>query len=249
MKFVNELSYERYCLLSEEDKRIYDYEHPKNEGVRQPIISTNIINEEYEQHVKEATCIVAEDMKYLIREIGAEEYMIEELGNDYGVMLESIANDIIRQRMPLNEVEGKDFTWWTDCGWLGKLALGGLFALITLLAALIRKGLDKLAIEKLKAYMNKLVELTDDGVQKKKPWYSFFIKSDNIGEHNKTCLRTIQETYDRKMTDAVILNAKACGMLPSKDDGSYLTSHRVPSNGCGLYDFKKNVIDQLGIKN
>jgi hypothetical protein len=65
------------------------------------------------------------------------------------------------------------------------------------------KGKDRLAMKKLKQYMNKLVELIDQGVNKKRPWYSFLMiskkKRQNNGDYNKACFRTIQETAERNM--------------------------------------------------
>lgn len=46
-------------------------------------------------------------------------------------------------------------------GWLGTMAAAGLGMLGTGIAYLITAGKDKLAMEKLKYYMNRLVELTD----------------------------------------------------------------------------------------
>jgi len=45
--------------------------------------------------------------------------------------------------------------------WFGKLAAGLLTGLLGLIAWLIMKGKDRLAMKKLKQYMNKLVELID----------------------------------------------------------------------------------------
>ena len=49
--------------------------------------------------------------------------------------------------------------------------------LLAVVAWLMMKGKDRLAMKKLKQYMNKLVELVDQGVNKKKPWYAFLIPS------------------------------------------------------------------------
>jgi len=87
--------------------------------------------------------------------------------------------------------------------WIGKLAAGLLTGLIGLVAWLFMKGKDRLALKKLKQYMNKLVELIDMGVNKKRPWYSFLMLSkknrQNTGDYNKACFRTIQETAERNM--------------------------------------------------
>jgi len=53
-------------------------------------------------------------------------------------------------------------------GWLGKLAGSLLTGIFGGMVALIMAGKTKAAVQSLENYMNKLVELTDDGVHKKK---------------------------------------------------------------------------------
>jgi hypothetical protein len=80
----------------------------------------------------------------------------------------------------LNEASYVPADYWLDgikLGWLGKLTAGLLTGLIGLVAWLLMKGKDRLAMVQLKKYMNKIVELVDSGVHKKRPWYSFLIPS------------------------------------------------------------------------
>ena len=126
--------------------------------------------------------------KELIEEVGIDEY-----NNIKKQIFEYISND--PDLKSLNEAEGHASDWWIDCSWIVKLSAGLLTGLLGIIAWLFMKGKDRLAMAKLKQYMNKLVELTDQGVNKKRPWYSFLMpgrkNKQNIGDYNKACFRTI----------------------------------------------------------
>ena len=90
--------------------------------------------------------------KELIEEVGLEEY-----NNIKKQIFEYIMND--PELNALNEAEGHAADWWVDCSWIVKLSAGLLTGLLGIIAWLIMKGKDRLAMAKLKQYMNKLVEL------------------------------------------------------------------------------------------
>lgn len=181
MKFPNKLSKERLSLLSKEDLEIYKFEHsglcPKpiyeNDidefGISIDEIADEAINaEEFDKTEKEELQSILDEVlfeseldqlfdKELIEELGEEEYMNIKKG-----IFEYIQND--PDLKSLNEAEGHSADWFIDCSWIVKLSAGLLTGLLGIVAYLMMKGKDRLAMVKLKQYMNKLVELTDQGV-------------------------------------------------------------------------------------
>ena len=245
MKFPHELSKERLSLLSPEDKRIYEMEHSglySFEDVQ--------LNDNYEYIVEDAQIRKQMDKflfdtefdnmfdKEIIEAVGEEEYM-----NIKKNIFEFIENDPEMQG-ELFEAPGHSADWWMDfkMSWFGKLAAGLLTGLLGLIAWLIMKGKDRLAMKKLKQYMNKLVELIDQGVNKKRPWYSFLMISKkarkNTGDYNKACLRTIQETAERNMACLYTQCIHNLGFLsPNLTDFRGITSGMMPDPDSGLSHF------------
>ena len=245
MKFPHKLSKERLSLLSPEDKRIYEMEHSglySFEDVQ--------LNDNYEYIVEDAQIRKQMDKflfdtefdnmfdKEIIEAVGEEEYM-----NIKKNIFEFIENDPEMQG-ELFEAPGHSADWWMDfkMSWFGKLAAGLLTGLLGLIAWLIMKGKDRLAMKKLKQYMNKLVELIDQGVNKKRPWYSFLMISKkarkNTGDYNKECLRTIQETAERNMACLYTQCIHNLGFLsPNLTDFRGITSGMMPDPDSGLSHF------------
>lgn len=90
---------------------------------------------------------------------------------------------------------------------IGKYIAAGLAALGTGIFALLVAGKDYIAIQKLKIFMNKVVEIIDMGTQKRKEWYSFMFSKksqQNMGEYNNACFRNLQENAERSICDAVM---------------------------------------------
>lgn len=149
---------------------------------------------------------------------------------------------------------GYDCTEWIrglapKVGWLGKLVGAGLTALGMGLGYLITVGKDKLAMKKLKKYMNRLVEVTDQGVHKKRPWYTVLLPRNskaykNTGEYNTGCFRSIQENVDRDICVNVMVGAKKLGFFNEGQMMSMVSGGR-PQEGGGIMAFKTNVIDKL----
>lgn len=156
-------------------------------------------------------------------------------------------------QLAVNEgAEGLDNMAWTrdiKLGWLGALAAAGLTGLGTGLAALITAGKDKIAMWKLKRYMNRLVEIIDQGILKKRSFFSFLMpkkKSKFMGERNLACLRSIQEMADRNMTTGVMSAAHKLGFF---GQGSMMNiqSGGTPQHGGGLDAFQRNVLSKFNI--
>ena len=173
--------------------------------------------------------------KELIAEVGLDEY-----NNIKKNIFEYVMND--PDLHSLNEAEGHSADWWMDCSWILKLSAGLLTGLLGIIAWLFMKGKDRLAMMKLKQYMNKLVELTDSGVNKKRPWYSFLLpgrkNKQNTGDYNKACFRTIQETAERNMACLYTQCIHRLGFLsPSLTNFNSITSGDEPTADSGLGQF------------
>lgn len=173
--------------------------------------------------------------KELIAEVGLDEY-----NNIKKNIFEYIMND--PDLHTLNEAEGHAADWWMNCSWILKLSAGLLTGLLGIIAWLFMKGKDRLAMMKLKQYMNKLVELTDSGVNKKRPWYSFLLlgrkNKQNTGDYNKSCFRTIQETAERNMACLYTQCIHRLGFLsPSLTNFNSITSGGMPPEDSGLGNF------------
>lgn len=245
MKFPYELSKERISLLSPEDKQIYEFEHSglcsdmlglvENVGVIEEDAQIRKIMDQY-LFESEFDSLFDKD---IIEAVGEDEYM-----NIKKNLYEFIENDP-EMKGELFEAPGHAADWWMDfkVGWIGKLAAGLLTGLVGLVAWLIMKGKDRLAMVKLKQYMNKLVELIDMGVNKKRPWYSFLMlskkKRQNTGDYNKACFRTIQETAERNMACLYTQCIHNLGFLnPGITDFRGITSGMLPEDGSGLGNFR-----------
>lgn len=261
IKFPYELSKERQSLLSKEDKKIYEYEHsglcPEMNKLIELNYDINLYNSLYENSESDNGVISAELFEDQFDELFDKELIdivgIQEYNRIKKSLYEYILND--PELKPIYEAQGTDHTFWIPgLGWLGKLCGGLLTGLVGLLAWLFMKGMDRLAMKKLKEYMNKLVELTDQGVHKKKPWYAFLIPgSKNVGEYSKGCFRTIQETAERNMACLYTQVIQNLGFLsPSISNFSKITSGDTPpkNSGLGMFNDKANEITEelYGVK-
>lgn len=241
MRFPKKLSRERYSLLSEEDKKIYDYEHSGLMPITEQSVyeaseldEDNSANNLDESYIYEYFDSFFDEDKTLRKELGEDEY------NELKENLLLYIKENTTKYSQLNEATAD---YWLDglkLGWLGKLSAGLLTGLVGLIAWLIMKGKDKLAMIQLKKYMNKLVELTDSGVNKKRPWYSFLMgKKKNTGDYDKACFRTIQETAERNLACLYTQTIHSLGFFaPGRTSFSDITSRFVPENGSGLANFE-----------
>lgn len=274
MKFPYKLSKERLSLLSKEDRAIYEYEHSSYAQLEREMLKSNNSNRliDLEQSsYKDNDDLVQTDEEFSEEELddfyeAFNEVLFEQLDEllendlkelypeeDYQEMRATIlevANKAFKESDSLNEAEGHSSDWWLDCSWIVKIAGASLAGLAGIIASLIMAGKDKLAMEKLKRYMNRLVELTDQGVNKKKPWYSFLMPSkikNNMGEQNKMCFRNIYETAERNIACATIDACVTSGMI-NPEHVLQITTGEGPQEGSGLDLFKKNIIDKIDIQ-
>lgn len=139
----------------------------------------------------------------------------------------------IEESYRLNEGDkpnpGHDPSYWIpNLGWLGGLAAAGLAALLAAIGKLLAAGKQQIAILLLRRYMKKLVELTDDGIKKKRfLWH----------ERNRTCLRSLQENCETVPIVCTLSAAKAMGMIENPDNLDQLG---------GLTKFK-DIVQQIGM--
>lgn len=254
MKFPYELSYERLSLLTEEDRKIYEMEHSGLYNLETKIVpNVGFINEDAEvRKILDKQLFETEFDSLLDKEIieavGIQEYI--KIKNN---LFDFIENDPELQDA-LFEAPGHAADWWLPEGlklkWLGKLAAGLLTGLLGIAAWLFMKGKDRLAMKKLKQYMNRLVELIDMGINKKRPWYSFLMASkknrNNTGDFNKACFRTIQETAERNMACLYTQCIHNLGFLsPDLTDFRGITSGLAPMENSGLDNFKNAIVGNV----
>lgn len=266
MKFPKKLSKERLSLLSKEDLEIYKYEHsgicPKpiyeeieDEFTPYDIADEAISAEDYDTDEKDQLQQILDEVLFesemdqlfdnaLIEELGIDEY-----NNIKKNIFEYIQND--PDLKSLNEAEGHSSDWFIDCSWIIKLSAGLLTGLLGIVAWLMMKGKDRLAMVKLKQYMNKLVELTDQGVHKRKPWYSFLFsgsRKKHTGEYSKACFRTIQETAERNMACLYSKCVHDLGFLsPDMTSFNQLDNYSQPMPGSGLDLFHTQILNKINI--
>ena len=159
---------------------------------------------------------------------------------------EMIENDNY-SNMILNEgTPGHDITYWIpgiNLGWLGRLSLGILSAGAAGLVGLFLAGKDKVAAKKLEKYMNKLVELTDSGVYKKKSFLSFFGKGKMSGDQSFPCFRSAQEIAERTIAKDTLLMGKTTGILGGNGMDDAINGQM--SGGMSL--FNERVVEPLKI--
>ena len=186
-KFPKVLSPERLSLLSAEDRKIYEQEHAA--GRTHGIFDTDHlapIFEDVDQSYDDMGDSPAFDLG-----IDEDALVEEELRRVYDELFSDIISEddffasadelneafqkadagltpLNESASPLNEgAEGLDCMAWLrgiKLGWLGKIAMAGLAALGTGIAALLIAGKDKLAMIRLKKYMNRIVEIMDQGI-------------------------------------------------------------------------------------
>ena len=148
---------------------------------------------------------------------------------------------------------GKDMTFWmNDMGWLGKLAGGLLTGVVGMMVAAIMAGKDKMAMKQLETYMNKMVEMVDNGVHKKKSLLGkimgslgFGDRDEYDGDQSKACFRTIQENYLKEIACNGMVLMKNMGFL---SDNCSTAISEVETNRfgkAGLGRFQEFVMDPI----
>ena len=272
MKFPYNLSQDRLTLLSEEDLRTYQYEHSPFYSYTDKVAAVtayrnrhnyymNMINEdhEYDDMVESekselATSLTQVEANMIMNEIYGmihplikEGLTSDELNVVYDTLVENINQNIkesVNNKMVLNEdVPGRDLGFWLpNLGWLGKLSLSILGTGVAGLIGLFMAGKDKAAARALEKYMNRLVELTDSGVFKKKSFLSFFGKGKMRGDQSQACFRACQEIAERTIAKDVLIMGKAAGLLSGNGmDDAISAAH----NGGIWQIFVPNIADSL----
>lgn len=271
MKFPYTLSKDRLSLLSEEDRRLYEYEHSPYYSYEDKVLCVNAfrkarhwymeliesdeefkkLNESEKSEMSdalvriEASRIIDEVYNLVYPDI-ADELTEKEHEELKSILAESVYKLAEADKLkPLNEdTPGHDMTFWIPgLGWLGKLAGGLLSFGLAGIIGLIMAGKDKAAAKALEKYMNKLVETTDNGLYKKKSFFSWFSrdKTKFTGDQSYSCFRSIQEMYERKICTNTLVAGKAAGYFGSNP----LQDAASQTLGGGLKDFKKNVVDGI----
>lgn len=249
MKFPKKLSPERLSLLTLEDRKIYE-----DEWRNAP--QTSILDgpATFDSDKIDDKKIIREELKTVY-----DEFVYDTVDKQEYQKFISENRDIFyfneNAQLAVNEGvagEGYDALYWTKnlkLGWLGGLLAAGLTGLATGIAALITAGKDTLAMWKLKRYMNRIVEIIDQGILKKRSFFSFLMpkkKSQFMGERNLACLRSIQEMADRNMTVSVMSAAHKLGFF-GEGDMMNIPSGGTPQSGGGLDAFRKNVLSKFNI--
>lgn len=271
MKFPYTLSNDRLSLLSEEDRELYEYEHSPYYSYEDKLICVNAFRKakgrymeliESDEEFRNLTSLEKTELSESLTKLEAsrivdEVYNIvypeiaDVLTKEEDEKLREILNETVfklvenEKFQPLNEdTPGHDLTFWIPgLGWLGKLAGGLLTAGLAGIIGLIMAGKDKAAAKALERYMNRLVETTDNGLYKKKSFFSWFSrdKTKFKGDQSYSCFRAIQEIFERKICTNTLVAGKAAGYF-GKDAVSDAAMGNL--NG-GLKDFKQNVVDKI----
>lgn len=254
MRFPKELSAERLSLLSPEERAIYEQEH-----IQKPY-KNNIIQESGIEELFKDNPIEFEEIDYdTAKEIydSVCEDTMSDITDKNDELYSDFTNDIYenlcKDNLIFEGAEGWDAGYWIQGffpKWFGPLIGAGLAGLGTGIYGLLVLGKDKIAIAKLKNYMNQIVEIVDQGILKRRPWYSFFIpfksKRNFVGEYNFGCLRSIQEMADRAMCNGCMQAAHKLGFFATGNMMS-ISNADQPQIGSGLDEFKENVIGQLNV--
>lgn len=166
-----------------------------------------------------------------------EETINEAIDNCREEVVESL--QAYKRRMVLNEGKdpinegdspnpGRDPSYWIpNLGWLGGLVMAGLAAILGLIGKALAAGKQQIAILLLRRYMKKLVELTDDGIKKRRFLWS---------ERNRTCFRTLQEGAELQCYMSALSDAKAFGLVYKDGKNDSLG---------GIEDFQNNIANNL----
>ena len=181
----------------------------------------------------------------------ATEY-IKEFMTNFNEMSQNTLNEANIINEDLGDTQGPDMTYWMT-------GLGGIFGgFFGIVIALIMRGKTKMAIRMLENSMNKIVEKVDDGVNKGKgrglwarikttigKWFGKDKSSENEGEQNTICLRTLQENFQADTATKAMVFCKKMGILPD-DWNSAMAALRA--NDCrsgSLNNFRTSIVDPV----
>lgn len=205
MKYPERLSPERLFFLNKEERAIYESEWAGRSVETCTIVTESDNNDEY----------VHEQVDSIYKDL-FDDIINETQYNEFKKLLDEeikYFNEITQ--LSVNEgAEGLDHMAWLrgiNVKGFGKLFLAGLGLLGTGIALLATNIRDKIAMIKLKSFMNKMTEIVDQGIKKKRSFLSKMFNWKWRGEHNVACFRFIQEAADRNMALGVMQAAKKLG--------------------------------------
>ena len=238
MKYPERLSPERLFFLNKEERAIYESEWAGRSVETCNVVMKSDTNDEYvHEHVDSIYKDLFDDI------INETQY------NEFKKLLDEeikYFNEITQ--LSVNEgAEGLDHMAWLrgiNVKGFGKLFLAGLGLLGTGIALLATNIRDKIAMIKLKSFMNKMTEIVDQGIKKKRSFLSKMFNWKWRGEHNVACFRFIQEAADRNMALSVMQAAKKLGYF-APGQMQNIASGSNPQDGGGLSDFNNNVLSKL----
>lgn len=261
MKFPKKLSKERLSLLSENDRLLYENEHkyddmPKSvldemfDSASIDLNETNL-SEFQSQNYSE---ILSEELDNIYEEIFSDVMSYDEFYELKKELINIENYNVNYTKYTILEAEGLDSGAWVrgmKLGWLGTLLAAGLTGIAGLLATGFSRIQQTMALNKLKRYMNRVVEIIDSGFFKKRGWLTFLMPrrmSEVRGERNIISFKTIQEFSDREMLTSVMSAAHKLGYFATGDMMN-ISNAEQPQEGSGLDMFRQNVISKLNIVN
>lgn len=238
MKYPERLSPERLFFLNKEERAIYESEWAGRSAETCTVVMENDNNDEY----------VHEQVDSIYKDL-FDDIINETQYNEFKKLLdEEIKYFNEMTQLSVNEgAEGVDHMKWLsgiNVKGFGKLFLAGLGLLGTGIALLATNISDKIAMIKLKSFMNKMTEIVDQGIKKKRSFLSKMFNWKWRGEHNVACFRFIQEAADRNMALGVMQAAKKLGYF-APGQMQNIASGSNPQDGGGLSDFNNNVLSKL----
>ena len=245
MKYPERLSPERLFFLSKEERAIYESEWANFSTEVSDAVTESDSNDEY---VNEQVDSIYQDLfNDIISETHYNEFkrLLDEEIKNFNETQQTINNQTVA--LLLEGQPGKDHMAWlqgVNVKGFGKLFLAGLGLLGTGIALLATNIRDRLAMIKLKAFMNKMIEIVDNGILKRRSFLSKMFNWKYRGEHNVACFRFIQETADRNMALGVMQAAKKLGYF-APGQMQNIASGANPQEGGGLSDFNNNVLSKL----
>ena len=238
MKYPERLSPERLFFLNKEERAIYESEWAGRSAETCTVVMESDNNDEY----------VHEQVDSIYKDL-FDDIINETQYNEFKKLLdEEIKYFNEMTQLSVNEgAEGVDHMKWLsgiNVKGFGKLFLAGLGLLGTGIALLATNIRDKIAMIKLKSFMNKMTEIVDQGIKKKRSFLSKMFNWKWRGEHNVACFRFVQEAADRNMALGVMHAAKKLGYF-APGQMQNIASGSNPQDGGGLSDFNNNVLSKL----
>ncbi len=258
-KALYEYEHSQFFSVTEKEEAIRQYQKAILE--RQGYYLTEINNDdEYDDMSENDKIVMSEELakfesKVIIDELYSilAEYMDDGLTQeDMDAIKEIVISELNTpaeslNEAQLNEAEGHDMTYWmNNMGWLGTLASSLLTGIFGGMVALIMAGKTKAAVQSLENYMNKLVELTDDGVHKKKSIIGALFSKLGVNrrDQERACFRDIQEKYSKEIACNVMTLVKGLGFVGPKCDAAIQDIENKNYNNGGLSYFY-NIAEQV----